>query len=334
MRAGALAAGLAVVAALPSAALAAPKPDLVEAGLASTPSTVAAGSALPTEETASNVGNAGAGKSVTRFYLSRDAEKSRGDTRLEGKRSVPRLGRDQSSSGSSEPTIPLDTPREDLHLLACADDRKDVRERREGNNCVASDETLEVGAPCTDRLTALGVAFEKGPDRPGVVSPVTVETPLNGISYSNSNDQPAGQLYMDCTLALALHEMAPVMSSHGLDHVQHLGIYNYRCIADPGPPPDCPNGISRHAYADAIDIMELRSAGGETYNVNDDWVIDADIEPTCSAGTSGAKDALMHAFVCDLFEGGVFNILLTPNYNAAHRNHFHLDLTPGAGFID
>jgi hypothetical protein len=29
----------------------------------------------------------------------------------------------------------------------------------------------------------------------------------------------------------------------------------------------------------------------------------------------------------------VWNIALTPNYNAAHRDHFHVDLTAGSDFI-
>ena len=30
---------------------------------------------------------------------------------------------------------------------------------------------------------------------------------------------------------------------------------------------------------------------------------------------------------------GVWTIVLTPNYNAAHRNHFHVDLTPGSDYL-
>nr|MBA2600540.1 extensin family protein [Actinomycetota bacterium] len=30
----------------------------------------------------------------------------------------------------------------------------------------------------------------------------------------------------------------------------------------------------------------------------------------------------------------MFNIILTPNYNEDHHNHIHVDLTPGADFID
>jgi hypothetical protein len=334
MRAGVCTALLIAIVAFPQSALAKPKPDLVVSELRAAPGSIAAGSELTIEETVRNRGRSRAGKSATRFYLSPDLDQGQGDTRLHGKRRVPKLGRHEGSSGESEPKVPLDTPQEGLYLLACADDRKEVKEKREENNCRASSATIDIELPddCTDRLTALGIEFEHGPNNPGVTDPVTVETPISGISYSNSAGVDVDELYMDCSLALSLHDMAAVMNAHGLVGVQQAGIYAYRCISDPGPPPDCPNGISRHAYGDAIDILAVRSLI-ETFTVNDDWVIDPDPEETCLASTSGAKDALLHAFVCELFEGAIFNVLLTPNYNAAHRNHFHLDLTPSVSFI-
>ncbi len=29
----------------------------------------------------------------------------------------------------------------------------------------------------------------------------------------------------------------------------------------------------------------------------------------------------------------IWNVILTPNYNAAHDNYFHVDLTPGSDYI-
>jgi hypothetical protein len=36
----------------------------------------------------------------------------------------------------------------------------------------------------------------------------------------------------------------------------------------------------------------------------------------------------LHELVCRAAEARVFNSILTPNYNPAHKNHFHLELTP------
>ena len=77
------------------------------------------------------------------------------------------------------------------------------------------------------------------------------------------------------------------MAARGLTGVEHAGIYNYRCIGG-GTPPDCPNGISQHAYA-------TRSTSGSptaaaTTTVNDDWVIDPDDGTTCTASTASVKE--------------------------------------------
>ena len=57
-------------------------------------------------------------------------------------------------------------------------------------------------------------------------------------------------------------------------------------------------------------------------------------EPTCDAATEAGSDAFLHAIICAQKAAAVWNIVLTPNYNADHRNHFHVDLTPDADFIE
>jgi hypothetical protein len=37
--------------------------------------------------------------------------------------------------------------------------------------------------------------------------------------------------------------------------------------------------------------------------------------------------------ICALKAADVWTIALTPNYNASHRDHFHVDLTAGSDFI-
>jgi hypothetical protein len=325
----------AVLLGLAAPVAAAKKPDLKVSSVGSDSASVAAGSTLSIADVTENSGSVRAGRSTTRFYLSDDAEAGGGDTRLGGKRGVGSLRKNKASEGMTLADVPLDAPTGLLFVIGCADDRDRVAEKRESNNCRATDDQLNVELPddCKDALVTLGIGYEEGPSALGVADPVTVDTPINGISYFTSDGQSDPAVFMDCTLALALHAMGEEMAERGLAGVEHAGIYNYRCIGA-GTPPDCPSGISRHAYADAIDITELRGAGGETYNVNDDWVIDPENGTTCTAPTSSVKDAMLHAFVCALHAAGTFHILLTPNYNADHRDHFHLDLTPDASFIE
>ncbi|RMH40697.1 MAG: hypothetical protein D6689_13020 [Deltaproteobacteria bacterium] len=203
---------------------------------------------------------------------------------------------------------------------------------------VAADEIdIVVAAPevadCAGWLDLYGLDYEPGPDRQGVDDPVTVTTPINGVAYRYvSNSDPRTTFFMHCELAHALAKAAPILRERGVVEVADIGVYNYRCIGG-GTPPDCPNGISQHAYAKAIDIAGFTTEDGTYYSVNDDWVIDPDDEPTCAAAVENDKDAFLHEIVCAMKAAGVWNIALTPNYNDAHRNHFHVDLTEGSDFI-
>ena len=91
--------------------------------------------------------------------------------------------------------------------------------------------------------------------------------------------------------------------------------------------------MSQHAYGTAIDIASVTQEDGTSYSVLTDWVIDPAAEKTCEAATEPGKDAFLHELICELKANMVWNIVLTPNYNAAHRDHFHVDLTEGSDFI-
>ncbi|MEZ4400770.1 MAG: extensin family protein [Kofleriaceae bacterium] len=188
-------------------------------------------------------------------------------------------------------------------------------------------------ATCRAWLDHYGVAYQVGPANPGVDDPVTVATPINGMPFRYlGNSGPRPRFFMDCALARSLVRAAPHWRSRGVVEVQDLGVYNYRCIGG-GTPPDCPNGISQHAYAKAIDLAAFVHADGTTYTVATDWVIDPADDATCTAATDGAKDTWLHQLICALKADHAWTIVLTPNYNAAHRDHFHVDLTDGADFL-
>jgi hypothetical protein len=189
-------------------------------------------------------------------------------------------------------------------------------------------------ADCHGWLDLYGATYTLGPVRQGVADPVTLTTPINGLPYRYSgNADVRPTFFMDCSLARSLLEAAPYLRARGVVEVTDIGVYNYRCIGE-GTPPDCPNGMSQHAYAKGIDLAGFTLGDGTFFSVNDDWVIDPDAEKTCDAPTEGDADTWLHETICALKGGGVWNIVLTPNYNSAHRNHFHVDLTTGSNYIN
>jgi hypothetical protein len=186
-------------------------------------------------------------------------------------------------------------------------------------------------ADCKAWLDMYRLDYTTGPAKQGVADPVTVKMPLNGVAYRYStNTAPRETLYGDCALMHSLAQAAPIVRAHDVTEIVDIGVYNYRCIDQSLTPPNCT--LSQHAYAKAIDIAELVTGDGTRYSVLKDWVIDPS-GGTCAAETEGDKDAFLHRVICELKAAGVWNIVLTPNYNGAHRNHFHVDLTSGADFI-
>ncbi len=204
-----------------------------------------------------------------------------------------------------------------------------------------ADETSDAAAhpdddlECHDWLEAAGAEFSPAGATPGVDDPVEVFTPISGIGYRASwLEEPRDSLFMDCELARSLVVAAPYLQERDIVEVADMGVYNYRCIGGGTPGEDCPEDeASQHAYAMAIDIAGFTTSGGEFLSVEDDWIIDPDDVPTCEAEAQGDKNALLHELMCELKGDGVWNIVLTPNYNAAHRDHFHVDLTEGGDFI-
>lgn len=88
----------------------------------------------------------------------------------------------------------------------------------------------------------------------------------------------------------------------------HFGSYSCRRLygRDDGP-------FSEHATADAVDVSGFVLADGRTLSLRRDW----------SAG-SASERAFLRAVrdgACDLF-----STTLSPDYNAAHGDHLHLDL--------
>ncbi|MXP32230.1 extensin-like domain-containing protein [Parerythrobacter jejuensis] len=94
--------------------------------------------------------------------------------------------------------------------------------------------------------------------------------------------------------------------------IEHLGAYNCRRIygADEGP-------WSEHATANAIDIAAFVLEDGSRISLLNNWDDQDDDAKFLRRGRDTA---------CD-----VFGTVLSPDYNAAHRDHFHFD-QKGWGF--
>lgn len=89
--------------------------------------------------------------------------------------------------------------------------------------------------------------------------------------------------------------------------VEHYG--SYACRRRYGR---TDTAVSEHAFANALDVAAFRLADGRTIEVQRDWV------------ARSPKGEFLHR----VRDGAcrVFNGVLSPDYNAAHHNHLHLDM--------
>lgn len=201
---------------------------------------------------------------------------------------------------------------------------------------------------CLEQLDQLGVAYTPTVAK-GVVDGVKLTGPLNGVLIAKTDTNTPSTDPMGCEFVLTLWKFAGVLKAHGFNQIGTLGSYCYRCCCSwseqnycrgpNDPEPDCSqNGYSNHSWGRAVDIRWLYKTTGEKYDINNPahWVKwSGAASQTCTtarAAQTGISKQL-YDLVCDQLAQQVFGTCLTPNYNTAHRNHFHCDIgksgTPG-----
>lgn len=152
-----------------------------------------------------------------------------------------------------------------------------------------------------------------------VPDPVRVQSPIAGVSYRYvSNDTPT-TMSMGCPLARALVRLSEALRQYDIVEVIHIGTFNCRRISGT-------DSLSQHGYGLAIDIYGLVDSQGQDYILERDWEHDTDNPQT-------EKGRFLYELGQRMYNDRIFNIILTPNFNSAHDNHFHVDLTEGSHFI-
>jgi hypothetical protein len=164
---------------------------------------------------------------------------------------------------------------------------------------------------CTALLGAAGVGFTALPplrrDQCGYDNGFTLEP---GGSFATQFDPASPGVSCPVAAALVMWErqvVRPAALRHfgaALASIEHFGTYNCRRIAGR-------SGWSEHATANAIDIAGFIMADGERVRVLAGWT-----GPPATA-----------AFLREVRDGAceVFATVLSPDYNAAHADHLHLD---------
>jgi hypothetical protein len=170
------------------------------------------------------------------------------------------------------------------------------------------------GQACRDALIKAGATFQPVPakiegDFCRIEDAVTLTGGAGGLN-------PPGAVMM-CREALAFAQwraravqpQAQILLGSPVASMQAFGAYECRRRYNRADQP-----VSEHALANAVDIGLFVLADGRKVSVADDW------------SDPGPKGLFLHAVrdkAC-----GLFSTVLSPDYNAQHHNHLHLDMMP------
>jgi hypothetical protein len=173
---------------------------------------------------------------------------------------------------------------------------------RDNDRCLAELRALNVPAtPVSSPLTT------------PVPTPVEVTGPVEGVELRMTHLDRT--LLMSCEMAARLPEIARVLRAH---HVRRADIISsYR---------DKPY-VSFHTMGLALDFGRFVTREG-VLDVLHDFEQTPGYETCKAPPPANPRARALLAIVCDLARTKRFSSVLTPNYNAGHRNHVHLDIRP------
>lgn len=166
-------------------------------------------------------------------------------------------------------------------------------------------------ALCDQALSTATLRFSRQAD-----SNPAADCPLHNTLRIQGGDMALSSSFLaSCPLAVAyalfdLHTLQPAaqaMFGQPVTRLEHLGSFACRNVYNRSE-----GRRSEHAAANALDIAAFQLADGRRISVLKDW---------SDAGDNGRFLKQVHEGACH-----DFNTVLGPDYNAAHRNHFHVDM--------
>ena len=179
--------------------------------------------------------------------------------------------------------------------------------------CGHTPPAIESGAACLADLDAHGIAYRPAEMGDPKDARCTIPTPVRISRIEVPLSRAAN---MSCFLAArldafergALQRLAKDDLGRSVTRIDHLGAYS--CRANTGKHGE----LSQHSYGLAIDISGFRLSDGTHVSVEKDW------------SRPGPTRTFLHHVARAAC--GYFSVVLTPDSNADHYNHFHLDLGP------
>lgn len=183
--------------------------------------------------------------------------------------------------------------------------------------CLASAASASPADHCHAELERRGIAF-RPTTRPGIAIAVEITGPLGGVAWTSAARVP---LVIDCSLAVSLDEAGPYLRALGVERAGWSSAYSRRTVRGTTRP-------SKHSFGLAIDVARFttRDAGDLTVALDYEQGLGDQVDCLGQPLTQGG--AILKVMQCQLVRSGLFHLVLSPDYDDAHHDHFHLEALP------
>ena len=167
---------------------------------------------------------------------------------------------------------------------------------------------------CLAALDRLGVDYKRV-KRKGIKIAVEVVGDIGGVRYRSYRKKP---LVLDCSLVVSLAEAGRFFAFHGVDTVTYSSAYQIRNIRGT-------KRRSKHSFGLAIDVHSFSGVEIGELAVKHDYELGLGDSVDC-IGTPMTREAqALRAIDCQMQRSGLFRIILDPDYDGSHYNHFHVE---------
>ena len=173
-----------------------------------------------------------------------------------------------------------------------------------------------------------GIPYRRVTEAPGVRAPIRLTGPLHGVTIHSSlpEAERADSPYeiLDARLALALDDLCRILAVHDVVEVVHFTMYR------PGGVSPKAQDLTRHPAGLAIDLGAIKKSNGEWLSVGIHWAEQIGAK-TCGEGARKLKPRRgreLVSILCEAADQRLFHYMLSPHFNEAHHDHFHLEIKP------
>lgn len=168
---------------------------------------------------------------------------------------------------------------------------------------------------CYAELESRHVGFKKV-KKSGIANGVEIVGAIGGVELTGPSP-----LVIDCSLAVSLDEAGRYIRALGFTKATFSSAYSKRNVRGTNHP-------SKHSYGLAIDVHTFAGEELGTVRVDRDFEQGLGDGVDCVGRPLTQAGAVLKILQCQLVRSGLFHLVLSPDFDDAHHDHYHLEVKP------